>query len=89
MGLKTFLLRGRLQRLEREEKRLHHLQRRVRDRLEDLAGERKKGALDAAAFEAKRAKLEQERHQLVEKLKAIEAQARALRAELRGAEAAA
>lgn len=88
MGLKTILVRGKLSRAEREAKRLHGLQRRVRSQMDDLEGEKRKG-LEAAKYEDKKKRLEARRHELIDKLKHVEEQERHLRAELRTLEAAA
>jgi hypothetical protein len=71
---------GKLRRAERKVRKLHGLQARVRSQLEDLEKQRKQG-MDAAKHAAKRAKLEQKRHEILEKLKAIEAEERQLRAQ--------
>lgn len=82
MALKAFLVRTRLARTEREAKRLHGLQKRVRNQLEELETEKKRGKVSEAAYKDRREKLEQQRHELVAKLHHVEEQVRRLRAEL-------
>lgn len=89
MGLKTFLMRAKLRRAEREAKRLHGLQKRVRTQLDDLEGERRKGGVAPAAYEDRKARLDARRHELLARLKQVEEHERHLRAELQGASAAA
>lgn len=87
MGLKEFLLRGKLSRTEREARRLHGHQKRVRGQLDDLEGERKKGMAEGA-YKDRKAKLEQKRHEIIAKLKTVEEQERQLRAEVHAADRA-
>lgn len=86
MGLKEVLRRGKLQKVEREARKLHGLQRRYRRFLDDLEEERKRG-LAKEKYEERKAKLEAKRHELIEKLKQVEEQERQLRAELAGKKA--
>jgi F0F1-type ATP synthase membrane subunit b/b' len=88
MGLKTLLVRNKLQGAERQAKKFHGLQRRVRSQLDELEAERRKG-MEQAKYEARKAKLEARRHELIDKLKNVEERERHLRAELRTLEAAA
>ena len=88
VGLRTILLKAKLQRTGREAKRLHGLQKRVRNQLEELEQERRKG-LAQEKYEERKAKLEARRHEIIEKLKHVEAQERQVRAEVHAAERAA
>jgi reverse gyrase len=85
--LSRFLTRGRLQRAEREAKRLHGLQKRLRTKLDDLEQERKKKGLPEAAYQERKARIDHERHALLDKLKEVEERERHLRAELHALEA--
>ena len=82
MGLKSLFLRNKLQSAEREAKKLHGLQRRVRTQLDDLNQQKRKG-MDAAKYEDRKAKLETRRHEIIEKLKHVEEKERQLRAEVK------
>lgn len=82
VALKRFLMNARLSRTEREAKRLHGLQKRVRNQLEELEDEKRRGKVTEAAYKDRKAKLDTHRHELVEKLKHVEEQVRHLRAEL-------
>ncbi|HEV8358846.1 MAG TPA: hypothetical protein VGR28_00170 [Candidatus Thermoplasmatota archaeon] len=82
-------MRGKLQRVERRAKKLHGLQARIRGKIEDLETQKRKGGLDAAKYADKKAKLEAERHALIDELKTVEEHERQLRAELKALEAAA
>lgn len=88
VGLQGFIAKTRLKRAEREAKRLHGLQKRVRNQLDELAEKKRKGALSEDAYLGRKDKLEAHRHELVEKLKHVEDQVRHLRAEFHAVEKA-
>jgi chromosome segregation ATPase len=89
VGLKAFLMKGKLQRAEREAKRLHGMQKRVRGHIDELEAEHRKGGMDEATYKDRKAKLEAKRHEYIEKLKEVEVLERQLRADLKALEASA
>lgn len=82
MSLQTWLAEWKLGRVERKLKRLHARQRQIRDRISRAESDAKDGGVTEADLEARIRKLEDEKHDVTERVNVLHAQESALRATL-------
>lgn len=71
MGLKTWWLESRLNRMESKLRTKRGLMRRVRTHADELAAQKKKGAISPEDFKARDAKLHEERERLTREINAL------------------
>jgi hypothetical protein len=86
MVLKAALTRSKLRRVEARIKKLHGLQKRNRKHIQQLLQSR--DDLEREDYDAKKAKLEASKKELIEKLAPLEEEQRRLEAEVRALEGA-
>jgi chromosome segregation ATPase len=73
MGLQSWLLNRRLNRLKQKLKTAHAEQRSVRKKIEEIEDLHERGKMSEAEFRGERARLERKKHELIAKINELDA----------------